>query len=253
MAVVWVLLVTALLLMIPQNDSTTEAAEWISLVATVLGGARVMWTGSIQLRYRSMGIHVLLSIAIVGTVVLGALGDREAWLDGAVLVAVFLAVEQLEAWGMHKVAQALNDVGATTVSETALLASGETVAIDAIKPGDVLAVRAGDQVPVDGVVTRGAGAIDESVVTGESVPLHKEVGSAVLGGTVCQQGYLEVQAETTGTDTMLAKIVALLERAQGEKTRSQMAIEKFVKLYVSPHPPLTRRPPHTAPSLQYPA
>jgi high-affinity K+ transport system ATPase subunit B len=92
-------------------------------------------------------------------------------------------------------------------------------------------VRAGDQIPVDGVVVRGAGSVDESCVTGESVPLHKDTGSAVLGGTVCQQGYIEVKAEAAGASTMLAQIVALLERAQGEKTLSQTTIERFVQWY----------------------
>lgn len=158
----------------------------------------------------------------------------------------------------RRVAKALSHVGVSTVTESALLVDGKSIQVADISVGDVVAVRAGDQIPVDGVVTRGSGSVDESAITGESIPLHKEVGSAVLGGTVCQQvpsspyvcfvtllerdlrassvlpplqGYLEVRAEGCGSETMLHKIQTLLERAQGEKTRSQTLIESFVKFY----------------------
>ena len=146
-----------------------------------------MYLALLQLWYHTIGMYVLVGLAIVGTVILGILGDHEAWVDGCILVAVFLAVEQLEAWYMHQVAKALHDVGVSTVTETAVLAGGQTISVDEIVPGMVVAVRAGESVPVDGTVVTGTGAVDESAITGESIPLHKEVGSTVLGGTVCQQ------------------------------------------------------------------
>eukprot|EP00038_Savillea_parva_P004089 m.133971 g.133971 ORF g.133971 m.133971 type:complete len:1017 (-) comp11371_c0_seq3:78-3128(-) len=228
---VWTILVLSLILLAPSDDNLTEASEYLALVGTCLGGARVMYLALLQLWYHTIGMYVLVGLAIVGTVILGILGDHEAWVDGCILVAVFLAVEQLEAWYMHQVAKALHDVGVSTVTETAVLAGGQTISVDEIVPGMVVAVRAGESVPVDGTVVTGTGAVDESAITGESIPLHKEVGSTVLGGTVCQQGYLEVKAETCGTGTVLQKIVALLARAQGEKTKSQTVIERFVKFY----------------------
>ncbi|MDE1725245.1 MAG: copper-translocating P-type ATPase, partial [Thaumarchaeota archaeon] len=100
------------------------------------------------------------------------------------------------------------------------------VPIEVIKPGDVLVVRPGEKIPVDSLVIEGNSAVDESMVTGESVPLSKKAGDLVMGGTVNKEGMLVIRAEKVGNDTVLAQIVQLVEDAMGRKPPMQKMVDK---------------------------
>jgi P-type Cu+ transporter len=108
----------------------------------------------------------------------------------------------------------------------------EDVAIDAIVSGDRLRVRPGEKIPVDGVVTEGRSAVDESMVTGESMPVSKTAGAPVIGGTVNQGGALVLRAERVGRDTMLARIVDMVARAQRSRAPIQRLADRVVGWFV---------------------
>ena len=108
----------------------------------------------------------------------------------------------------------------------------EDIEIDAIAVGDLLRVRPGEKVPVDGVVTEGSSLVDESLVTGESMPVKKAVGAKVIGGTVNQSGGLVVRAEKIGRDTMLARIVDLVARAQRSRAPVQRLADQVAGWFV---------------------
>ena len=108
----------------------------------------------------------------------------------------------------------------------------EDVAIDAITLGDLLRVRPGEKIPVDGVVTEGGSAVDESMVTGESMPVSKAVGAQVIGGTVNQSGALVLRAEHVGRDTMLARIVDMVARAQRSRAPIQRLADRVAGWFV---------------------
>lgn len=108
----------------------------------------------------------------------------------------------------------------------------EDIAIDAIEVGDLLRVRPGEKVPVDGVVTEGRSSIDESMVTGESMPLTKTVGDHLIGGTVNQSGGLVLRAERIGRDTMLARIVDLVAKAQRSRAPIQRLADRVAGWFV---------------------
>ncbi|HBY62022.1 MAG TPA: heavy metal translocating P-type ATPase, partial [Solibacterales bacterium] len=91
------------------------------------------------------------------------------------------------------------------------------VALEAVRPGDLLRVRPGEKIPVDGTVSDGVSAVDESMLTGESVPVEKRAGSAVFAATINREGGLRFRAEKVGAATMLAQIIEMVERAQGSK------------------------------------
>jgi Cu+-exporting ATPase len=111
-------------------------------------------------------------------------------------------------------------------------AGDEDVAIDAIALGDLLRVRPGEKIPVDGVVTEGGSAVDESMVTGESMPVSKTVGAQVIGGTVNQSGALVLRAEHVGRDTMLARIVDMVARAQRSRAPIQRLADRVAGWFV---------------------
>ena len=101
------------------------------------------------------------------------------------------------------------------------------VPIELIKPGDVIVVRPGEKIPVDSIVLEGNSAVDESVVTGESMPVGKKSGDEVIGGTVNKEGFLVIRADKVGSNTMLAQIVKLVEDAMGRKPPMQRMVDKF--------------------------
>lgn len=128
--------------------------------------------------------------------------------------------------------QKLLELGARTA--TRLLPSGEeeTVEVSALTVGDVVRVRPGEKVPADGVIVKGTTSIDESIVSGESVPVDKEAGSAVIGATINQMGTIEVRIEKTGADTFLAQIVDLVEQAQGSRVPVQELADRVTAIFV---------------------
>jgi len=101
------------------------------------------------------------------------------------------------------------------------------VPIEVIKPGDIILVRPGEKIPVDSLVLEGSSAVDESMITGESMPVSKKIGDYAIGGTVNQEGILVIRAEKVGSDTMLAQVVKLVEDAMGRKPPMQRTVDKI--------------------------
>ena len=117
--------------------------------------------------------------------------------------------------------------------KTARLATGEEVPISTLQKGDVIEVKAGEKIPVDGTITQGAEpTIDESMITGEPIPAFKNIGEKVFAGTIMKQGSLQFQAEQIGKDTMLANIIRMVQEAQGSKAPVQRVVDKVAMIFV---------------------
>ena len=108
----------------------------------------------------------------------------------------------------------------------------ETVPVEQVQVGDLLLLRPGEKVPVDGIVTEGESAIDESMVTGESLPVSKQQGSEVIGGTVNGSGSLRITATKVGSETALAQIVQLVQTAQNSKAPAQRLADRAAEWLV---------------------
>ncbi|KAF1048558.1 heavy metal translocating P-type ATPase [Xylophilus sp.] len=153
----------------------------------------------------------------------------------AVIVVLILLGRWLEARAKGRTSQAIQRlVGLQPRTARVRRAGGavEEVAIDAVRPGDTVEVRPGERIPVDGEVTAGDSYVDESTVTGEPVPLAKQIGARVIGGTVNQRGALDVRATQVGADTVLAQIVRLVEQAQGGKLPIQAVVDRVTMWFV---------------------
>ncbi len=117
--------------------------------------------------------------------------------------------------------------------KTARLATGEEVPISTLQKGDVIEVKAGEKIPVDGTITQGAEpTIDESMITGEPIPAFKNIGEKVFAGTIMKQGSLQFRAEQIGKDTMLANIIRMVQEAQGSKAPVQRVVDKVAMIFV---------------------
>ncbi|MDW3208159.1 MAG: heavy metal translocating P-type ATPase [Alphaproteobacteria bacterium] len=167
---------------------------------------------------------------------LGAQAEGHLYFEAAVvIITLVLFGKQLEARAKAGASEAIRGLMAlrpdTARRETA---SGgeETVAIDAVALGDVLIVKSGERIPVDGHVVGGGSDVDESLVTGESVPVPKGVGDPVIGGAVNGDGLLRIEATAIGKDTTLSKITRLVERAQSGKAPVQKLVDRVSAVFV---------------------
>ncbi len=152
----------------------------------------------------------------------------------AAIVALVLVGRLLEARAKAKSAEALRSLIALRPRLARVLEGGEEyeIPIAAVQPGDIVIVRPGEQLPVDGAVVAGASAVDESMLTGESLPTAKREGDLVFGATQNTTGALRVRATAVGADSALARIIALVEQAQGSKAPIQALVDRVAALFV---------------------
>lgn len=152
----------------------------------------------------------------------------------AVLITLVLLGKWLEARAKEKTTDALKSLLSLQAKEAILLVDGveRSVAIDLVKAGDVIVVRPGEKVPVDGKVVEGETVIDESMLTGESIPSEKSVGADIVGGTINRSHRILMVAERVGSETMLAQIVRVVEQAQTDKAPIQRQADRISGVFV---------------------
>ena len=180
----------------------------------------------------AMGTGTAFVFSVVATVVPGIFpdsfrdhhGDVAVYFEPAAVITTLVLLGQvLELRARRQTGSAIKALlGLSPKTARRLLDDGreEDVALDQVVPGDRLRIRPGEKVPVDGIVTEGSSAVDESMITGESMPVAKGPGDRVIGGTVNGTGGLVMRAERVGADTMLAQIVRMVSEARRTRARS---------------------------------
>lgn len=200
--------------------------SYVSLCSVVVGLLPVARKAVRSLRLCVIDIHLLMGVAVVGALLL-----RE-WVDAGLVVVLLSLAHVLEEYSLMRVRNALKSTGASAVPTTAVLArSGTAIPVTSIRARDVVAVRSGEQVPVDGVVSNGGISVDESLLTGESMPVQKTVGDRVLGGTVCTGGYAEVTASKAFDASSVSTIATMVEEAQATASRVQLQLDRIIAWY----------------------
>ena len=152
----------------------------------------------------------------------------------ATIIALILLGRWLEAKAKGRTSQAIKRLMGLAPKTARVLRGKEEVdvAIEEVVSGDLIRVRPGEKVPVDGIITEGSSSLDEAMLTGESLPVDKGVGSRVFGGTLNKVGSFLFQAEKVGRDTMLSQIIRLVEEAQGSKAPVQRLADKVASVFV---------------------
>lgn len=153
----------------------------------------------------------------------------------AVIIALVLLGKYLESSAKGRTSQAIQSLLELVPSQATVIRYGEAVTIDTedIRVGDIIRIKPGERIPVDGLVTEGQTFVDESMMTGESVPIEKKVGDTITSATINQNGSIDYQATRVGSDTTLAQIVRLVEEAQGSKAPIAALADK-ISLYFVP-------------------
>jgi len=172
-------------------------------------------------------IHLLMLIGAGGAMILGM------WAESAILIFVYSLGDVLESYAVDKARGAIRSLIALMPKEALVRVDGREVvlATENIRVGDIVVIRPGERIPVDGKVAEGASFVDEAAVTGESIPVRKSPGDDVFAGTINQNGSIEVRVDKPASETMLSKIIMSVEEAQAKKTSYQTFSDAFAKYY----------------------
>lgn len=196
-------------------------------IAIALGGSSLFWTGLKNLSKLTFDMNTLMTIAIIGAAIIGE------WREGGIVVILFAISEAMERYSMDKARQSIELLMNLAPSE-ALIRRGNQemiLPVDDIELHDVMIVKPGQKVAMDGVVKKGSSSLNQAAITGESIAVHKSVGDEVYAGTLNEEGLLEIEVTKRVEDTTIAKIIQLVEDAQAEKAPSQAFVDKFAKYY----------------------
>lgn len=207
----------------------SETAEsGLLLAASLIGGFPIAASAWQALKVKVISIDLLVTLAILGAFVI------QEFEESAIVAFLFLLGAYLEQRTLAKTRSAIKKL-VEMVPETALrqTADGdfEEVDLDDLDEGDILLVKTGGKIPVDGEVVSGSGTANEASITGESMPLGKKPGDPVYAGTILENGTIRIKAEKVGDETTFGKIIELVEEAQDSKSQAERLIDRFSKYY----------------------
>jgi Cu2+-exporting ATPase len=200
----------------------------------------VFWTGSIfitglyySLKARKLNMSVLIATGVLaaylGSITLAIYGSGEAFYEAAAMLVTFVLFGHwMEMRSRRGTSDSLRTLFDLVPPQAQVIRDGKEVLISSAKVvmGDIVVVKPGDKIPVDGEVTNGETTIDESLVTGESLPISKKAGDQVIGGSINQHGAIQFRAMKVGADTVLASIIQMVETAQNSKAPGQRIADK---------------------------
>ena len=209
-------------------SSHPELSAWIYGLAVAIASLKLLPRALISLRGFRLDIYVLMTLAILGAILLGE------WEEAAAVAFLFGLSEALEAMTLDRARRAVMQL-LEVAPETADLVGGDgqvsRVAAASVLPGQKVLVRAGDRVPIDGVVVAGRSSVDQKAITGESVPVLCEPGNEVFAGTVNGDGALEIQATRPLSQAVVTRVVERVRAAQKGRTPIERTIEQFAAYY----------------------
>ncbi len=196
-------------------------------VAYLAGGYFGVLDGYQTLKERRLDVNFLMIAAAIGAALVGEAPE------GATLLFLFSLSNTLQSYALARSRKAVRALMALQPdTATRLTPTGtETVPVEELQVGDRVLTRPGERIPTDGVVLQGESHVDQSPITGESVPVHKTIGDKVFAGTVNGNGVLEIEVRAPATETLLQRILQLVEQAQEQKARTQRWLERFEQRY----------------------
>jgi Zn2+/Cd2+-exporting ATPase len=176
---------------------------------------------------RRLDMNVLMTIAVAGAVGIGE------WGEGAMVVFLFALAQLLETYSLDRARQAVRRLLDITPPEATVRRDGQEVRLPVamVAPGELILIRPGERVPLDGVVQGGNSGVNQAPITGESMPVEKAPGAQVFAGSINGEGALELEVTHRAEDTTLARIIALVEEAQTQKAPAQAFVERFAAIY----------------------
>ena len=210
-----------------QPNFNPTVSDVFMIAAAVIAGYPIVLNAIRALKFRYLGIEALVTLAVTGAIIIG-----EYW-EAAAVTFLFMFGSYLEAKTLEKTRSSLKAL-LDLAPETAkvLRDNGEIeVSPEEVTRGEIVIVRPGEKIPVDGTISEGSAYVNQASITGESLPIAKNIGDVVYLGTIIESGYLKITAEQISEDTTFARILHLVEEAQDKKAKTQKFMEVFAKYY----------------------
>lgn len=202
-------------------------SQVIFLIGALYVGHDIIKHGLVELSHKKVKIELLITIATVGAFILGS-GE-----EGALLMILFYLGEYLEHYSLNKSKSSLVKLVKMT-PDTALVKEGNKEyekPVNEVQIGDIVIVKPGDKIPVDGMISKGVSSINQASITGESIPVSKSVGDEVYASTLNEDGYIEIEVNKNPDDTIFAKIIDLIKNSEENKAKIDVFIDKFAEIY----------------------
>ncbi len=197
------------------------------VLATIVAIPLTLFRGINAIRSRSIDMNVLMSIAIVAGAAIGE------WAEAAMVAFLFSIAVMLEASALARTRRAIESLMELSPDKARVMRKGiqETVNADEVKPGEVIVIRPGERIPLEGKVIKGTTSVDESAITGEPMPVTKQPGSMVFAGTLNEEGAIEVKVTKAKSESTLARIIHLVEHVEEKRAKIERFVDRFAKFY----------------------
>lgn len=200
----------------------------LALASIALGGRATLRKGFAALRTRTLNINLLMAIAVIGAALIGH------WPEAAMVIFLFAVAEKIEGYSLDRARNAIRSLMELTPEVAQVQDAAGTwreVPAAEVAIGQRLRVRPGERIPLDGMVRLGSSAVDQSPITGESLPVDKSPGDPVFAGTINTHGVLEVEVTAGQGDTTLARIIRSIQEAQAGRAPTQRFVDEFARYY----------------------
>lgn len=197
------------------------------LIAMVFGGWGNFRRAFYSLRRLDFNMSVLMSLAVLGAIGIGQ------WEEGAVVAFLYSVSEMLESWSLERARRSIHQLMEIAPKVARIRREGQEieVPVEQIRVGDIMIIRPGEKIPMDGRIIKGESAVNQAAITGESIPVEKGPGDEVFAGTLNTYGLLEVEVTKLVEDTTIARIIHMVEEAQTRRAPSQAFVDRFAAVY----------------------
>jgi Cd2+/Zn2+-exporting ATPase len=221
------LLILAILVTPDGVINSAHANTWLYLASALVGSVYIWWSAIQGIRARDFTADIPVSLATAAAIIIGQ------YSAAAVVAVLLLLGGMLEEFVSARAGNALDELAKLLPDHVTIRRDGEdlVVPLEEVQSGDLVLVRTGDRISVDGTISMGTASVNQAAITGESLPVEKQVGDLVYAGTLNEVGALEVRATRVGTETTLGQIRRMVEEAQQQKAPIERILNRYAKFY----------------------